>query len=382
MFRSSFRLPITLLGIPVKIDLSFLLVLPLFAWLIGSQIPGYVALFQRMGLDIEPTPLQRGLTPYWLGLLAALGLFGSVLIHELGHAITARLFGVTTKEITLWFLGGVASFDEVPEQRGAEALVALAGPLTSMLLALLFWWLWQNVATAASTVFILSYLTITNVGLALFNLLPALPLDGGRLLRSLLALGLPRLEATRISVGISQIIAILMGIYGFLTLNIFLLAIAFFVYSAGQAENRYALMTQAFKNLKVSDLMTREVISVPPEMWLSQFRKLIFFKKHTGYPVVENGDPIGFVKPRDAENADEDATVASIMRDPETISADDTAMEALHRIGQSELGRLVVTDSGGRMVGIVSKTDLIRILQDNLTVGKPVGGDHQRPWDS
>ena len=135
MFRNSISLPFKLLGIPLKLDISFLFVLPLFAWLIGSRIPAYIDL---LGLEIDPVNFQDGLTPYFLGFIAALGLFISVVIHELGHAVTAKAFKVKTKDITLWFLGGVAQLEEMPRKRGVEAVIAIVGPITSLLLAGLF----------------------------------------------------------------------------------------------------------------------------------------------------------------------------------------------------------------------------------------------------
>ena len=110
MSQRGVRLPFDLLGVPVWLDNSFLLVLPLFAYLIGSQITGYAVLLSQVGVPIDPSGLEQGYTPWLLGLAAALGLFASVLVHELGHAVTARLYGVRTREIRLWFLGGVAQF--------------------------------------------------------------------------------------------------------------------------------------------------------------------------------------------------------------------------------------------------------------------------------
>ena len=128
MFGASFRLPFKLFGIPVKLDSSFLLVLPLIAWTIGAQVPQLAEVFLQIGLPIDPARLTGRWTAVGLGLGSAVGLFASVVLHELGHALTARLYGVEVREITLWFLGGVAQFEELPKQRGAEAVVGIAGP--------------------------------------------------------------------------------------------------------------------------------------------------------------------------------------------------------------------------------------------------------------
>ncbi|MFA5552112.1 MAG: site-2 protease family protein, partial [Trueperaceae bacterium] len=108
MNQRGLRLPFKLLGVPVLLDHSFLLILPLFAYLIGSQLGAYAQILSSMGVHIDPSGLDQGVTRWVLGALAAIGLFTSVLIHELGHAVAARLYGVKTLEIRLWFLGGVA----------------------------------------------------------------------------------------------------------------------------------------------------------------------------------------------------------------------------------------------------------------------------------
>lgn len=368
MFRRAITLPFKLLGIPVKLDLSFLLVLPLFAYIIASQLPLYAQLFAR-GLDISN--LQQGITPFLLGLIAALGLFSSVLIHELGHAVVARLYGVETKEITLWFLGGIARFDEMPKQKGAEALTAIAGPITSFVLAGLFWLLFRNVGTNAALLFITGYLTTTNTALAVFNLLPALPLDGGRVLRSLLALRLNHVRATQISGNISRVIAILLGIYGLITVQIFILAIAFFIYNAVAAETHYALISEGLERLKVKDLMTHEVSTVYPDMPLSQFVRLLFYKHHTAYPVLDfDNKLLGIARLKDAKHINsndpeslDDKTVADITEAAETIFEHEAALDALKRLATSEHGRFIVLSSAGDMVGIISKTDLIKAIQ-------------------
>lgn len=365
MRRNSFRLPVRLLGIPVRLDGSFLLVLPLFAWLIGSQIPSYAQMLGAAGIPIDPAPLQRGWMPVLLGLTAALGLFASVLVHEIGHALAARRYGVEVREITLWFLGGMARFDELPTGRGAEAVVAIVGPITSFALALLFGLAFGAAGADASPalLFVLSYLAVTNAFLAMFNLLPALPLDGGRVLRSLLALQLGQTRATRIAVGISRGIALLMGVWGFLTFQIFLVVIAFFVWNAGAAEGRAALVTDAFEGLTAADLMTHDALVVEDDLPVESFLRLAAYRSHVAYPVAgPDGRLRGVALMAEARAAPEGASVASLVRPAETIEADAEALEAVRRISTSPLGRLVVLDDRGGVAGIISKSDVLRHL--------------------
>src|SRR6476661_4008704 len=135
MFRKAYRLPFKLLGIPIFIDVTFLFILPLFAWMIANQVKFWA---EQVGVADHPS-LHAPWVPLALGLVGALGLFVSILVHELGHSVTARLYGVKVNRITLWLLGGMAQFDEMPRQRGAEAVVAVVGPLVSIAVGLIFW---------------------------------------------------------------------------------------------------------------------------------------------------------------------------------------------------------------------------------------------------
>lgn len=363
MFRNAYRLPFTLIGIPIRLDLTFLIVLPLFAWLIGSQIGAFV---QLLNLPIDPQPLAEGATPFVLGFIAALGLFISVLIHELGHAVVAQRYHVVVKDITLWLLGGVAQFEEMPRQRGAEAVVAVAGPITSILLAGIFWLVLSALpATAEAASFVVAYLAYINVVLAVFNLIPALPLDGGRILRSLLALRYDQLRATRVAAGISKFFALLLGLLGLISFNFFLLLIAFFIYIAVSGETQHAVVTQVLEGIKVGDLATRKVDTVPPNMSVQELVGKMLRERRLGYPVVDHGGRLsGVVDLEQTQEKSPETTVGEIMkRDAETITPDKSAIDAFSLLSRNNYRRLVVVDESGEMVGIISKTDLVRTIQ-------------------
>ncbi len=360
MFSRGIRLPFSILGIPLSLDLSFLIVLPLFAFLIGSQLPVYLQLLQISA----PPDLLQGPTPYLLGLLAALGLFLSVLIHELGHALTARAYGVQTREITLWLLGGVAQLEQIPRARGAEAVIAIAGPIVSVLLSGLFGLLRGLLpSTATEGQFLLGYLSFINLSLALFNLLPALPLDGGRILRSLLALYQPYLAATRTAVTISKIVAFGLGLLGLLVGNLFMLLIAFFVFMAASAEAEQAVLSRTLEGLRVHDLMTRAVSTVPPNLSVAELLEKMMQERHVGYPVVEEGRLLGLISLEDLQGASPQTRVLERMRPPLQVDEYTEALEALQRMAQEGFSRLLITDAEGNLVGILSKTDLLRALQ-------------------
>jgi Zn-dependent protease len=364
MTGRGWRLPFRLLGIPLSLDPSFALVLPLFAWLIASQVPAYAQLLATLGIEVDAVALSQGFTPYFLGLLAALGLFTSVVIHELGHAMTARAYGVATKGITLWFLGGVAQLEDMPRQRGAEAVVAIVGPITSALLGGLLGLLLATVQLGSAATFVIAYLAITNVFLALFNLLPALPLDGGRVLRSLLALALPRERATAIAGGVSKVLAILLGVYGFLSLNLLLMVLAFFVYNAGRAEVQYETMRRTFEGRRVREFMSLDPITVDQSMPLDRFRALKAWKKHKLYPIVDQDERLlGVAHIAEAETADAGASLRSLVRDAEIVGPEDDMEVAVRRLANSELGRLIVVDEDRRVAGVLAKTDVVRALE-------------------
>jgi Zn-dependent protease/CBS domain-containing protein len=374
MFGRSYRLPFKLLGIPVYLDLSFILILPLLAWIIGSQIGYFAQMF-----DIPAArSLTVGATPYVLGLVAAIGLFISVVIHELGHAVTARSYNVNVTRITLWFLGGVAQFEEMPKQPGAEAVVAIVGPLVSLAIAIVCWGIMHAISgLGPEGHFVFAYLVYMNIVLAIFNLIPALPLDGGRVLRSLLALAMPHARATELTAGISKFLAVLMGIFGLFSLNFFLLLVAVFIFMAVRAETRTGQLEDLLRGALVRDLMNPDVRTVPPDLNVSDLEQRMFREHHLGFPVMDsNGNVLGIVTLHDVEGKDPTTAVRDIMKpDPPMLPEKATAVEALRLMSRNGFGRVIATRDGGKMSGIITKTDLMRLIQLRLAgwgMGLPV----------
>lgn len=365
MFGRTYRLPLKLLGIPLYVDLSFILILPLLAWIIASQLSFFSAQFH--------IPLSRSMTsgamPYVLGLIAAAGLFVSVVIHELGHAVVARGYGVEVRRITLWFLGGVAQFEEMPQQRGAEAVVAIVGPLVSVGIGVICWLGLRALPADAFTArFLLAYLTYMNIVLALFNLLPALPLDGGRVLRSLLAMWMPHPQATAVAGAISKVLAVAMGLFGLFSLNFFLLLIAIFIYAAVSAETRTEQLSDLLRGALVRDLMNPDVLTVPPDLHVAELTQRMLQHHHLGFPVTDPaGNVMGLVTLRDVQGKDPAAEVRDVMQpDAPKVSEQATAAEALQLMTRNGFGRVIATREGGRMSGIITKTDLMRFIQLRL----------------
>ncbi|RKD93509.1 CBS domain-containing protein [Halopiger aswanensis] len=367
----SFRIG-SLFGIPIKLDFTFLLVLPLFAYLIGAQIEEVSEVLNVvLGAGINVEAVAAGANPWIFGLAAALGLFVGVILHELGHSLTAQRYGFPIDSITLWLFGGVAQFTEMPEDWRQEFTIAIAGPIVSVLVGIVSYGLFAVTPAELNGVrFVLGYLAILNVALAGFNMLPAFPMDGGRVLRAFLARSKPYAKATQQAAGIGRFFAIIMGLFGLFNLNIILIGVAFFVYIAASSEAQQVTMKAAFQDVTVSDIMTPagDLHTVEPDTSIADLIQRMFSERHTGYPVVErdayDGDRlIGLVTLSDAreiEPVERDAyTVEDVMTtDLQTIAPDSDAMEAIDRMRANDIGRLLVVDDGD-LVGLISRTDVM-----------------------
>lgn len=374
MFKSSYRLPFRLAGIPLYIHVSFIFILPLMV-LGATQYLAAIVRHPMFGLDPERF---HGPIALVLGFFSAIGLFVCVVLHELGHAITAQRYGVKVRRITLWFLGGVAEFEEMPRQRGAEAIVAIAGPLVSFGLAVLFYALALVIprASAQSLWLVCYYLMYVNGMLGLFNLIPALPLDGGRILRSLLAMKMPYVRATVVSGNVAKIIAVGMGVFGLFSSNLWLIILAFFIFSAVNSETQYSVIVETLRGMNVADLMNRDVIAVPASITVGELTRYILTQRHHRFPVVDDdGRVIGIVGVEQLQNVDPNMMVAQVMlREIPNISERASALDAFTRMGQNEIGQLIVMDDSSRMVGIITKADLMRAIQVRMLGFQAAGG--------
>jgi Zn-dependent protease len=203
----------TVWGIPIRVNISLVVFLPVLAWLIGSgtQIELYAGVVGALaGTELDLSVLQAGSTPWVIGTLAAVGLFVSVTLHELGHAWAAMRYDLEVESITLWILGGLASFKTFPREWDREFWIAVAGPITSIITGVACYAaLFALPDSAPVLIFVVGWLAVTNLLLAGFNMLPAFPMDGGRVLRSLLARNRSHASATRTASRIGTSFAIL-----------------------------------------------------------------------------------------------------------------------------------------------------------------------------
>ena len=362
----------TVTGIPIRVNITLLLFIPVIVWLIGSQVGTqegaeiWVEILSGLSAyELTPEQLQTGNTPWVLGALAAVGLFFGVTIHELGHAWMARYFDINISSITLWIFGGMAHMDENPDDWRVEFWIAVAGPITSLVVAAAFFVPLQFLPPVPELVFVFGWLAIMNIVLAVFNMVPAFPMDGGRVLRALLARNRPYAQATATAATVAKFLAVGMGILGLLG-NPILILIALFVYVAATSESRMTAMSEALSGVRVSDLMTREVKTVSPETTIGELFEKMFVERHTGYPVVRDGDVVGIVTLEDAKDVapqEREATrVGDIMtEDVVTVGPDEDAFEALRTLSTNSFGRLVVVENG-EIAGILSRTDVMNAL--------------------
>ena len=378
MFRKAYRLPFTLLGIPVQLDVTFLVILPIFAFSIGQKV-GFWA--EQVGVE-DHAALHHAWMSYLLGFVTALGLFASVLIHELGHAVVARLYGVKVRNITLWLLGGVATFDEMPRQRGAEAVVAIVGPVVSVLVGAVCWLALVSLPPSAVPArFVFTYLATMNIALAVFNMLPALPLDGGRVLRSLLALRMSHLRATQVAGGVSKFLAILLGLWGLWTFQMMLVLVAFFVYMAVNGELRASLVAELLDGVRVADLMGPPPAAVPADLTAGELAQAMLLGREGGFVVVRDGQVVGMVCLEDVQGraVPPAATVADVMRPKvHVVRADAPAIDAMQRMSRNGYPRLLAVDESGQVVGMISNAGILRAIETR-TMGLQWGVNDGEP---
>ena len=368
------------LGIPVRLNWTFLIVLPLFAYLIGSQV-GAIAdvMNETLGAGIDATGLAGGLTPWALGLAAAIGLFLGVLLHEFGHSIVAMRYGYEIESITLWLLGGLASFSEFPENWKHEFWIAIAGPVVSVGVGAVCYVVFALAPVGSDAVlFVFSYLALLNVVLAGFNMLPAFPMDGGRVLRALLARNQPHAQATQRAAAIGKAFAFIMGLIGLFNFQLLLIVLAFFIYMAASGEAQQTTLKAAFEDVTVGDVMTprEELHTVTADVSVAELMNRMFTERHTGYPVLQGGELIGMVTLEDAQSVrdvERDAySVDDVMATNVVgVGPETDAMTALQTMQQNGVGRLPVVDREEQLVGILSRSDLMTAFNIIQTGGTP-----------
>jgi Zn-dependent protease/CBS domain-containing protein len=348
---------------------SVLIIMALIAWgLAGQVFP-------------EAYPGRPGWAYAVVGIAAAVAFFLGLLAHEVAHAVVARRNGVAVEGITLWLFGGVARLKGEAATPGAELRIAGVGPLVSLLLGIAFGAAAVLVAVAGGSgllVAALSWLGGINILLALFNILPGAPLDGGRLLRA--ALWKWRGDRTWATVAAARagrglgLIMIAVGLVSFIlnaTVNsLWLALIGWFILGAAGAEQRSAELDRALAGVRVGDVMTPSPDTAPPDISVALFiDRYLFTQRHSTFPLVKDGLPVGLVTlsrvravPAERRAWTSLAEIACPMAEVPVAAPDDPLLDLLPRLNSATDGRALVL-SGGKLVGIVSPVDVSRALE-------------------
>jgi Zn-dependent protease len=353
-------------GVEIGINWTWLIVFALIVWSLATQV-----------FPDQNSGLSDG-TYVVMALVASALFFASILLHELGHAIQARREGMEIEGITLWLFGGVAQFRGMFPSAGAEFRIAIAGPIVSFLLGVAFVGMAVVITGVEEVDGVAFWLGSINLMLLVFNLLPALPLDGGRVLRS--ALWGARDDfawATRVAAGIGRGFGYLFiagGVALFFWANavsgLWLAFIGWFLLGAATAEARYLAVRDAFSGFRVRDLMVREPTTVTPEQTIGELMDgVVWTHRHTTYPVVEDGGrAVGLLPFRRVAQVPrkewDERTVRDCMlpKDEVPILREDELLEeAITELGDG-VGRGLVLE-GDRLVGFLSITDLVRALE-------------------
>lgn len=340
----------TIKGIKIKMHLTFLLVI---AW--GSF---------RYGDG-------NGWQGLVFGAVLVLLVFGIVLLHELGHSLVALRFGVTVRDIILLPIGGVARLEKMPEKPFHEFMVAIAGPAVNfafvVLLFPILWWgttgnIWYQLLRSVgnpqlSGWWLMQFLFWVNLSLLVFNIIPAFPLDGGRILRSLLAIWLDYQKATRIAVWIGQGFAFLLGGFAFFEGNILTALVALFIFSAGGAEGRSVTVKRVLDKIRAGEILGQIHTVLHPDFTMMEVAGLTFGGRQTKFPVLAEDTLIGIIRRGDIRKALErgrkETTVAEVMhRDFPALGADAPLSEVQ--------AKLIASDSS--VAAIYKDTQLMGLI--------------------
>ncbi len=341
--KQSFKI-CRIFGIDVSVHFSLLFILAFLIYALYVNPPP----FGFANLD----KVQRLI----LSTLTAVLVFVCILIHELSHSFVAMRYGAKVRGIVLFIFGGVALIENIPREPKKEFLMALAGPMASLSIALICFF---AMPLHKQFFFLLGYF---NLILGIFNLIPAFPMDGGRILRSLLARRMGFIRATKVSAEVGKFLAVLMAIFG-IFVSWWLILIALFVYIGASEEEKLVTVEGLLSRFKVRDIMTPNPIYVTPDTKVRDVIALMLKHKHLGYPVVKDNRLVGLVTLKDVINVDGEERVENVMsKDIVTISPDENAFEALKIMSENRIGRLPVVENG-KLVGIVSRSDIVRVLE-------------------
>lgn len=354
-------------GIPIEIHYTWLIVFGLVAW---SLATGY---FPRAGADLTTAAVIV------LSVGATLLFFAALLVHELAHAYVAMRGGLPVRRITLFIFGGVAQMEREPRTASGEFRMAIAGPLTSLVIAGAAWAAARASGGGLRALF--QYLALINAAVALFNMVPAFPLDGGRVFRAAVWWATKSLSrATRVASLVGQGFAYLFMLLGVLQIftgrlggGLWLVFIGWFLLQAAQAGYQQVLIRRALRGVKVREVMREEIAAVPPGISLTAFVQDYLLRAPTSeFCVMDDGRLRGLISLDDVKRVPREqwdaVPVAQVMTPEEAcpvVSASQSAYDAFLVVASSPTGQAAVRD-GDRLVGAVTQRDLLAHLRTRL----------------
>lgn len=375
--RSSIRFG-KLFGIEIGLHYSWFLIALLITMSLGSQ-------FQQ-------SHSEWGAQVIWaLAVLTAILFFLALLAHELSHALVARSRGLTTRAITLFALGGVAQIEKEPEDAKTEFLVGIVGPLSSAVIGFvslvvawaLGWHIGAEPATPIRAMFV--WLGYINLSLAAFNMIPGYPLDGGRILRSILWLASrDAVKATQRAATVGKIIALLFIALGILSFfrgggfgGLWIAFIGWFLLQAATASASSVALTANLKGVRVSDVMTSDCVMLDGNVNVEQFVEAYLLRSGKRcFVVQQNGEVAGLVTPHEIKELERPrwpyTTLSDIMRPLDqlhTVAPTTSVMEALETMGRDDVNQLPVV-SGNHLDGIITRANVLQFLQTRAELGR------------
>ncbi len=375
----------SLFGFDVWVDASWLLLAGLISWTLAE------AVFPQIAPHLAPA------TYWWMAAATTIGLMFSIVFHEMAHSLVARRYGMPIRGITLFIFGGVAEMESEPPSPKSELFMAAAGPLASLLLSAAFFSLVALAGAANGPDAIhgtLWYLGYINGILALFNLVPAFPLDGGRVLRAALWMWRGDLAwATRIAAGAGNLFGIVLIVLGVVDVmtgdfigGMWRFLIGMFLRSAAQAGYQEAVARTALEGVPIFQVMNREPIAVGPDVSVAAFiEDFVYRHHHRLFPVSRQGLLAGYVGTEQAAKIDRSAwpvtPVEQIMvpcKAEDIVAPEADALAALAQMRRSGRGRLWVVEQG-RLVGILSLHDMLELLSARLELEADRRGRRHHP---
>ena len=367
-----------LFGFQVKLDLSWLLIALLITWTLAA------------GLFPESYPGLSREMYWWMGITGAVGIFFSIVFHEFSHSLIARHYDVNIRGITLFIFGGIAEMEKEPSTPKSEFLMAIAGPLASFLLAFVFYQIHLLAEANEWSVFIIGvtyYLAYLNTILAIFNLVPAFPLDGGRMLRAVLWAWKKNLRsATRIASQIGSgfgVVMMALGVLwilqGFFIAGMWWFLIGMFLRVTASASFKQILLQEALQDQPIHRFMTSQPLTVPPSLSIEQLVQDYIFRHHFKmFPVVEDSRLLGCITTREVKALPQELwanrTVGEFIipcSEANTVSPDTDAMQVLSLMTQPAASSRFMVVEDQQLLGIISLTDLKEFLSLKLELESP-----------